>query len=103
MMAIALCAAMVSGCSGSGGQKDTAADTKAAVETTASGAAEKGSEEQTAAAENKKIDKLNVYFVPSREPEEIVTATEPLKEMLKTELAREGYDIGEVVITVGTS
>ena len=57
MMAIALCAAMVSGCSGSGGQKDTAADTKAAVETTASGAAEKGSEEQTAAAENKKIDK----------------------------------------------
>ena len=66
MMAIALCAAMVSGCSGSGGQKDTAADTKAAVETTASGAAEKGSEEQTAAAENKKIDKLNVYFVPSR-------------------------------------
>ena len=103
MMAIALCAAMVSGCSGSGGQKDTAADTKAAVETTASGAAEKGSEEQTAAAENKKIDKLNVYFVPSREPEEIVTATEPLKEMLKTELAKEGYDIGEVVITVGTS
>ena len=53
MMAIALCAAMVSGCSGSGGQKDTA-------------------------AENKKIDKLNVYFVPSRDPEEIVTATEPL-------------------------
>ena len=69
------------------------------METTASGAAEKGSEEQTAAAENKKIDKLNVYFVPSREPEEIVTATEPLKEMLKTELAREGYDIGEVAVS----
>lgn len=103
MMAIALCAAMVSGCSGSGGQKDTAADTKAAVETTASGASEKATEEQTAAAENKKIDKLNVYFVPSREPEEIVTATEPLKDMLKAELAKEGYDIGEVVITVGTS
>ena len=52
---------------------------------------------------NKSIDKLNVYFVPSREPEEIVTATEPLKDMLKTELSKEGYDIGEVAITVGTS
>ena len=30
-------------------------------------------------------------------------ATEPLKDMLKTELSKEGYDIGEVVITVGTS
>lgn len=57
----------------------------------------------SAPAENQKIEKLNVYFVPSREPAEIVTATEPLKEMLKTELAKEGYDVGEVVITVGTN
>ena len=51
----------------------------------------------------KVIDKLSVAFVPSRDPEEIVTATEPLKGMLKDELAKEGYNVGEVDITVGTS
>ena len=51
----------------------------------------------------KVIDKLTVAFVPSRDPEEIVTATEPLKGMLQEELAKEGYNIGEVEITVGTN
>lgn len=54
-------------------------------------------------AEGKTIDTLKVAFVPSKEPEEIITATEPLKEMLKTELAKEGYNVGNVDITVGTS
>ncbi|MFA9379891.1 MAG: phosphate/phosphite/phosphonate ABC transporter substrate-binding protein [Acetanaerobacterium sp.] len=52
---------------------------------------------------NVQIEKLNVYFVPSREPDEIITATEPLKGLLKDELANQGYDVGEVVINVGTS
>lgn len=52
---------------------------------------------------SKSIDKLNVYFVPSRDPQEIVTATDPLKTLLKDELAKEGYEIGEVNISVGTS
>lgn len=51
----------------------------------------------------KQVDKLSVYFVPSREPSEIVTATEPLKQLLKDEMLKEGYDIGEVEITVGTT
>ena len=51
----------------------------------------------------KVIDKLTVAFVPSRESEEIVTATEPLKGMLQEELAKEGYNVGEVEITVGTN
>ena len=51
----------------------------------------------------KQVDKLSVYFVPSREPSEIVTATEPLKQLLKDEMLQEGYDIGEVEITVGTT
>ena len=51
----------------------------------------------------KQVEKLNVYFVPSREPSEIVTATEPLKALLKDEMLKEGYDIGEIVITVGTT
>lgn len=58
----------------------------------------------TASSEGeKKIDKLTVYFVPSREPDEIVTATDPLKGLLKDELAKEGYEVSEVDISVGTS
>ena len=53
--------------------------------------------------ETESIDKLVVYFVPSREPEEIITMTEPLKELLKSELELAGYQIGEVDIQVGTS
>ena len=52
---------------------------------------------------SQKIDKLTVQFVPSREPEEIITATEPLKDMLKEELSKEGYDVADVDISVGTS
>ena len=52
---------------------------------------------------SKKIETLKVAFVPSREPEEIITVTEPLKQMLKDELATQGYEVGEVEITVGTT
>lgn len=59
--------------------------------------------EENTAEEAKSIDTLHVYFVPSREPEEIVTATEPLRNMLKDELAKEGYNVGNVEISVGTT
>ncbi|MDO5716286.1 MAG: phosphate/phosphite/phosphonate ABC transporter substrate-binding protein [Tissierellia bacterium] len=49
------------------------------------------------------IEKLNVAFVPSRDPDEIVTATEPLKDILKNQLAKRGFEVKEVNITVGTS
>src|SRR5699024_6285946 len=52
---------------------------------------------------NKTIDELTIGFVPSREPDEIVTATEPLKDLLTDEMADLGYDIEEVDITVGTN
>lgn len=48
-------------------------------------------------------DELVVYFVPSRNPEEIKEATAPLSEMLKNELAELGYDFKNVKIEVGTS
>lgn len=73
------------------------------VATLFTGCSAKKNDSATNEAGNKSIDELSVYFVPSREPEEIVTATEPLKEMLKTELAKEGYDVKDVKITVGTS
>ena len=49
------------------------------------------------------IDTLRVAFVPSKDPDEIVTATEPLKDMLKAELSEAGYEVENVDITVGTS
>ena len=55
------------------------------------------------ADDTKSFDKLVVYFVPSREPEEIIAATEPLKTLLKDELTKEGYDFNEIDIQVGTS
>ena len=76
LMAMALCAGMLVGC---------------------------GSSEAASNGDGKSIDKLTVAFVPSRDPEEIVTATEPLKDMLKKELASEGYEVDEVEITVGTN
>lgn len=49
------------------------------------------------------IDELTVGFVPSRDPDEIYVATEPLEQLLINELAEHGYDVNEVDITVGTS
>lgn len=60
-------------------------------------------DEGSSEAGNEAIERLSVGFVPSRDPDEIITATEPLKELLKEELATLGYDIGEVEITVGTN
>lgn len=49
------------------------------------------------------IDKITMGFVPSRDPQEIVTATEPLEQLLIDELKELGFEVGEIDITVGTS
>ncbi|KAF1299645.1 phosphonate ABC transporter substrate-binding protein [Enterococcus sp. JM4C] len=59
--------------------------------------------DKTDADGNKTIDKLSIGFVPSRDPEEIVSATKPLKDMLIKEMKNQGYDIKDVDITVGTN
>ena len=53
--------------------------------------------------DGKTIDTLNVAFVPSKDPQDIITATEPLKQMLIDQLGKEGYTVNTVNITVGTS
>lgn len=55
------------------------------------------------ASGNTEIDTLKIGFVPSKDPDEIITATEPLKGLLIDEMKNEGYDINEVDITVGTT
>ncbi|MCL2365795.1 MAG: PhnD/SsuA/transferrin family substrate-binding protein [Oscillospiraceae bacterium] len=49
------------------------------------------------------IDTLRVAFVPSREPDEIIAATEPLGALIIAEMAGLGFEIGNVDITVGTT
>ncbi len=53
--------------------------------------------------EDKTIDKLTIAFVPSKDPDEILTAAKPLEQMLKTTLAAKGYTVNEVAISVGTN
>jgi len=57
----------------------------------------------TDSSENKVIDVLKVSFVPSKDPDQIITTTEPLKELLKNELGTLGYDVKKVEISVGTT
>ena len=66
-------------------------------------ASEAPAEPPAGEAGNIRIDTLRIAFVPSREPDEIITITEPLKQLLKDELAKQGYDVGEVDISVGTT
>lgn len=51
----------------------------------------------------KEIDELKIGFVPSKDPDEIITATEPLKDLLKEELEKEGITVNNVDISVGTT
>ena len=93
LLAVVMTLGLLAGCG-------TAAETP---DTEAPAAEAPAAEEPAAEPTAKKIDTLKVAFVPSREPQEIITVTEPLKEMLKNELAALGYEVGEVEITVGTT
>ena len=111
LLAGVLCVGLLAGCGGqnsesqSSSTSSTNSTTSSASSTDSSANSTDSSTSTSASSEtsNKKIDTLRIAFVPSREPEEIVTATEPLKQMLTDELATLGYDVGEVDITVGTS
>lgn len=49
------------------------------------------------------IKKLSIAFVPSKDPDQIISVTEPLKDILKEELGKQGYTVEQVDISVGTS
>ena len=57
----------------------------------------------TAMAENIKMDLLTFQFVPSKDADVIITGTANLPQLVKEEMAKLGYDIGEVKISVSTS
>ena len=96
LLTLVLCLGLTAGCGGSG--------QPSSQQPASTPAAQPGSTDPAPSeAAPVKLDKLRVYFVPSREPSEIITATEPLKQLLKDEMLKEGYDIGEVEISVGTT
>ena len=57
----------------------------------------------SALAETKKLDKLTFQFVPSKDADVIITGTKNLPELVRAEMLKQGYDIGEVEISVGTN
>ena len=57
----------------------------------------------SAFADNQHFDKLTLEFVPSKDADVIIAGTANPPELVKEEMARLGYDIDEVDITVGTS
>ena len=99
LLALVLTGAILAGCGASsgGGASTTAAEatTTAAEETSAA--------EETPAAEGVHFDTLKLAFVPSRDPDEIIQQTSALPEMLKTELAKQGYEVDEITIEVSSS
>lgn len=99
LLLAAMCVGTLAGC---GNSKDAAANADSAEKQEVAGGDVTADSEATG-SENVQLDTLNVYFVPSRDPEEIVTATEPLANLMKEELSGLGYDVNEVKISVGTT
>ena len=50
-----------------------------------------------------KIDDLKIEFVPSKDADVIKTGTQGLDQLIIDEMAKHGYEIGKVDITVGTN
>lgn len=52
---------------------------------------------------NTVVEELNIAFVPSKDAEEILTAAEPLKQILKDQLSKRGFDVTNIEISVGNN
>ena len=57
----------------------------------------------SALADTVTMDKLTFQFVPSKDADVIITGTANLPQLVQAEMAKLGYEIGEVEISVGTS
>lgn len=85
-------------------QTTSAADTTAEGTSTTEAASADTTTSDAATTEVKQsFDKLTLEFVPSKDADVIITGTAELPQLVKDEMAKLGYDIGEVDISVGTS
>jgi len=62
-----------------------------------------GTNGSTTDSGNIHMDKLTLEFVPSKDADVILAGTKNLPDLLKAELAKNGYDVDEIIITVGTN
>ena len=69
----------------------------------ATDAPEVGGNNQETEASRPHFEKLTLEFVPSKDADVIIAGTANLPELVKAEMAKLGYDIDEVEITVGTN
>ena len=80
LLAGVLCVGLLAGCGGQNSESQSSS-TSSTNSTTSSASSTDSSTSTTASSEtsNKKIDTLRIAFVPSREPEEIITVPFPPK------------------------
>lgn len=90
--------ALIAGCGTS-----TSSSSQNASSSASSSGADNNETSSDSGTESKDIEKLKISFVPSKDPDDIITATDPLKELLKNQLATEGFNVGEISIDVGTT
>lgn len=92
---------LLAGC----GAKDNSSNsgTASSPSPSSSPSAEAPKVEENKEVKSIEIKNVRVGFVPSRDPEQIITTTEPLKELLIQQLATQGYTVGNVEISVGTT
>ena len=83
IITLVLCLSLATGC---GGKQPEAADSDS---NPAGGVTE--------------IPSLKIAFSPYADADQIVTATEPLEQLLQAKLLEKGYDVKEIDMTVGTS
>ncbi len=94
LIVLVLCAALLAAC----GTASAPAPSPSAEP-----AASPAATEETEASEPREIEALRIAFSPYADADQIITATEPLEELLKAKLLEKGYDVKEVDMTVGTS
>ncbi|WP_454191020.1 phosphate/phosphite/phosphonate ABC transporter substrate-binding protein [Paenibacillus sp. Marseille-Q7038] len=91
--------ALIAGC----GTSTSSSPQNTSSPSSSSSGADNNDQSGASGTESKEIEKLKISFVPSKDPEDIITATDPLKELLKNQLATEGFNVGEISIDVGTT
>ena len=83
ILALALCLSLATGCAG---KQPEAANNDSGTENNVT-----------------EIPSLKIAFSPYADADQIVTATEPLEQLLQAKLLEKGYDVKEIDMTVGTS
>ena len=97
---------MLTGCNSKPTDSTATTGTSAAADTSAADTTAATDATTTEGASNEvkqSFDKLTLEFVPSKDADVIITGTKELPQLVKEEMAKLGYDIGEVDISVGTS